>query len=90
MSEILIEMTVCGRAEKAGWLVRKCQWVGRRGAPDRLFCKAGRLLFIEFKAPGKVAEPHQEREIARLHGQGVEAYVVDNIADGLVILGLEA
>ena len=36
MSEITIEMTVCGKAELAGYMVRKCQWIGRRGAPDRL------------------------------------------------------
>jgi hypothetical protein len=88
MSERTIEMTVCGKAELAGWMCRKCQWVGRRGAPDRLFAKAGRLIFIEFKAKGQKLDPHQEREMHRLAMAGIEAYVVDSIDHGLEILGL--
>lgn len=89
MSEILVEMSVCGRAELDGWLIRKCNWIGRRGAPDRLFAKSGRLLFIEFKALGKTLEPHQEREITRMKSVGIEVHVVDSITEGLAILGLK-
>lgn len=89
MSEILIEMSVVGRAELEGWLVRKCSWIGRRGAPDRLFAKGGRMLFVEFKALGKTLEPHQQREIARMTAAGIEVHVVDSIIDGLAILGIK-
>lgn len=88
MSERIIEMTVVGKAELAGWICRKCQWIGRRGAPDRLFARAGRLMFIEFKDSGKPLEPHQEREILRLKSAGIEVYVVDSVQHGLEILGL--
>lgn len=86
--EDVIETTVCNKAEAAGWLVRKVSWPGRRGAMDHVFAKRGRIVFIEFKAPGKTPNLLQEREIARWRFAGVEVYWIDNIAEGLRILGV--
>ncbi|MFC3724473.1 VRR-NUC domain-containing protein [Neoaquamicrobium sediminum] len=86
MLESYIERKVCEYAKKLGWLVRKLQWVGRHGAPDRLFIRAGRVVFIEFKAPGKKPTEHQRLELERLREQGMEAYVVDDIDEGKFIL----
>jgi hypothetical protein len=90
MSESTVEKSVVGVAENDGWLSRKCQWIGRRGAPDRLFAKNGRFLFIEFKDRGEEPDIHQEREIKRMREAGIEVHVVDNIRDGLKILGLKS
>lgn len=87
VKESYIERKVCDFAKKLGWLVRKLQWVGRHGAPDRVFIKAGRLVFIEFKAPGKKPTAHQTLEIERLRAEGMEVYVIDDIDEGKFVLG---
>lgn len=88
-AEYEIELPVVAKATKAGWIVRKVQWVGRRGAPDRVFFGHGRCVFIEFKAPGKRPEGQQANEIARLKAVYQEVYVIDNVAAGLRVLGIE-
>lgn len=86
--EDVVETTVCNKAERGGWLVRKVQWPGRRGAMDHVFIKGGRVVWIEFKRRGKDAEPLQRREIDRFLAAGAEAYVISSIHDGLKVLGL--
>lgn len=88
MVEAEVEGTVVGKAERAGWFVRKIAYVGRRAAADRLFIKGGRTVWIEFKRPGKTARPGQALEINRMKGAGAEVHVVDRVEDGLAILGL--
>lgn len=87
--EIEVESAVCAAAERAGWIVRKVKWVGRRGAPDRLFLRAGRVVLVEFKRPRK-GKLHalQVREIARLRKAGAECYVVNSVVFGKIALGL--
>ena len=82
MAESPIELTVCKWAEDRGWFVRKIAYVGRRNAADRLFIKGGRVVFVEFKAPGKDPRPGQEREIKRLRDAGAEVHVIDDMDDG--------
>lgn len=88
MTEAPLEEWACDEAEKAGWLVRKLGWKGRRRAPDRFFAKEGRVVLIEFKRPGKGAETGQKSEVRRLQEAGVEAHVVDNPLAALRILGV--
>jgi hypothetical protein len=88
MGEDVIEGTVCGKAEKCGWLVRKVMWPGRRGATDRLFLKDGRHVWIEFKDFGEDPSALQSNEIKRFREHGAEVYVVDNVRAGLRILGI--
>lgn len=88
MIESPIEEWVCSRAEEAGWLVRKLQWVGRRSAPDRFFAKEGRVVLIEFKRHGAKAKAGQAKEIARLRDAGVEVYQADSPMSALRYLGI--
>ena len=81
MRESAIEKKGCFDAEADGWLTRKLTWVGRVGAPDRFMVKNGRVVLIEFKAPGKEARPEQVREHERLREAGVEVYVIDNLEE---------
>lgn len=71
-----------------GGLTRKVQWIGRRGAPDRLVLlpevdhgdgrfQAPVAVFAELKRPGGRPDPHQEREISRLRSFGVPVVVLD-------------
>jgi len=82
MAESVVETNVTKRFIERGWLARKLKWIGRVGAPDRLFAKGGRTIFVEFKKPGETPAPHQVREHARMKAAGIEVYVVDSTEAG--------
>jgi hypothetical protein len=92
-----IEKYLVQRVKAMGGEVRKVQWVGRRGAPDRLVMLPRALhnefgmltsctVWVELKAPGKKAEPHQLREHKRMQNMGQRVVVIDSIegVDGLL------
>lgn len=85
MAESAVELTVCHAAEQNGWLVRKIAYPGRRNATDRLFIKGGRVVFVEFKAPGKEPRVGQLREHERFIEHGAELHVIDDIEAGLAL-----
>lgn len=84
MRESDIEKYLVARIKALGGECRKVQWVGRRGAPDRLvMLPADQPLttaWIELKRPGEVAEPHQAREHERMGKMGQIVLVIDSIA----------
>ena len=84
-TEYNVEIPVCDHAENRGWLCRKLQWTGRRGGPDRLFAKAGRVVLVEFKRPKAGPRAQQEREIERLRKAGVEVHVIDSVEKGCAL-----
>jgi hypothetical protein len=88
MKESKIEEAVCQYAvSEYSAEVRKLHYVGRKGAPDRMiFFPSGRVLFIEFKAPGKKPRPDQVREIDRLRRSFVAADIVDNVDQGKLLV----
>lgn len=88
MVEKAVEMPVVVRAEKAGWFCRKVQWVNRVGAPDRLFIKDGRTVWIEFKDRGEMPRLSQVLEHDRMRTAGAEIYSCDTAFEALQILGL--
>jgi len=53
-----------------------------RGVPDRLYIKSGKVIFIEFKAPGKKPTALQTKILKQINDQSVPAYVIDDIATG--------
>ena len=67
------------RIEEDGGEVRKLQWIGRRGAPDRFAAVYYWHGFAEIKAPGEPLQDHQEREIERLISLGVNVVVLDSV-----------
>lgn len=113
MRESQIEKYLCDRVKELGGEVRKVQWIGRRGAPDRLVmlpakpipCKTKTVrrgsewmviledqpiptledalyrtpIWVELKAPGEKAKPHQVREHERMRRMGQRVVVVDSI-----------
>lgn len=93
MRERDIERHLVKRVKELGGEVRKVQWVGRRGAPDRLvmlpaswkgrrtsgFWDSDTPIWIELKAPGVKPEPHQLREHERMRRMGQRVVVIDSI-----------
>jgi hypothetical protein len=86
-----IERYLVQQVKALGGEVRKVEWIGRRGAPDRvLFLPPAffiaqnvydpRTPWIELKAPGVAPEPHQLREHARMRKMGQRVEVVDSFA----------
>lgn len=90
MVEAHVETYVVAQAEAAGWFVRKLKWQGQDGAQDRFFLKDGRHVFIEFKDLGEPERPLQAANRKEMEAQGAECYVIDNISEGMKVLGLDA
>lgn len=79
MRESKLETDAIKYADQRGWLYRKLRWIGRRGAPDRLFIREGLVVFVEFKQSGKEPTVQQAREQKRLRDAGVTVWVIDSI-----------
>tara|TARA_R110000868_G_scaffold19297_2_gene83092 strand:+ start:8830 stop:9093 length:264 start_codon:yes stop_codon:yes gene_type:complete len=73
----------CRKFAKArGHVFWKLVVQGYPGVPDRLMLSAGgRVVFIEFKAPGKKPTPLQAAWHSRLRALGFEVHVIDNVLD---------
>ena len=90
MRESKIEAYLVKRVKELGGEVRKVQWVGRRGAPDRVVMFPateqrfiggmwGTTLWVELKATGVKAEAYQLREHARMLNMGQNVVVIDSL-----------
>ena len=89
MRESTVEKHLVKRVKALGGECRKVQWIGRRGAPDRIVMLPGKTRFsvnwpgktvwVELKRPGEVAEPHQAREHERMRKMGQQVVVLDSI-----------
>jgi hypothetical protein len=98
MRESTIEKYLVMRVKAMGGEVRKVQWIGRRGAPDRLVMLPAtvdpranicypRTIWVELKATGQGAEPHQAREHYRMRDLGQHVVVIDSLAGVDGVLG---
>src|ERR1022692_419874 len=84
ISEHDVESKVVTYARSKGVLVVKQTHQGARSHPDRAFYFAGgRLLQIEFKAPGKLPTPLQAVTIKKLIGLGFIVVVIDDVRSGV-------
>lgn len=90
MRERDVERHLVKRVRELGGEVRKVEWIGRRGAPDRLvmlpvaFEPGGYRapIWVELKAPGQRAKLYQVREHFRMREMGQRVVVIDSI-DGV-------
>lgn len=86
------ELEVVAWAENHGWIVRKIQYIGRRGCPDRLFGGYGKLFLIEMKRPamrtkkGGGLSKGQVDEIAAFAAAGIEIKVFYTGAEAIGFL----
>ena len=70
----------CGDIAKAnGWYTRKFSSPSNRGVPDRIFIKDGDVIFIEFKAPGKLPTKLQLHELKEICDHGGRGVWCDNV-----------
>jgi hypothetical protein len=88
MRESTIEQRVCAYAKSKGCLSLKLSGQNQKGQPDRMFLFEGRVLFIEFKAPGKLPTALQCRWIERLHAHDFEVWCCDDINAGKRLIDL--
>ena len=51
------------------------------GDPDRIFFKAGKLIFVEFKRPGEKPRAIQVHVHNTLRLDGFDVFVIDNFED---------
>lgn len=93
MRERDIEEYLVKRVKAMGGEIRKVQWIGRRGAPDRLvmlpaswkgrrtsgFWDSPTPIWVELKATGVPAEDYQLREHDRMRGMGQHVKVIDSL-----------
>ena len=82
MRESTIERAVCAYAKAKGCLVMKLAGPNQKGQPDRMFIKDGKVLFIEFKAPGKQPTALQLKWLMDLHLHGAHVAWCDDIGKG--------
>ena len=79
MRESQIEKYLKKEVDKIGFLIRKAQWIGVNGCPDRLIMSPKLTIWVELKAPDKKPRPRQEREHADMRKNGQIIEVIDSI-----------
>lgn len=75
-----IERYLVQQLKLRGSEVRKVKWIGRRGAPDRVFWSPIGPVFVEVKRPSKFLTDAQSREHARVNRFCQSAYLVNSFA----------
>lgn len=79
MLERDIEKALVKRVKAAGGEVRKVQWPGRAGAPDRVVMLPGQLVWVELKRPGAKPRLQQLLEHERMRRMGQTVLVIDSL-----------
>lgn len=82
MKEKHLENELKKSVENLGGICWKLVSPGTAGVPDRICLKAGRIVFVELKAPGKKPRAIQNRRIKQLRDQGFTVFVMDS-SDGI-------
>jgi len=85
MLERDIEKGVSNYAKVFGWITFKFVSPNNRGVPDRVFIKAGRVVFIEFKRVTGKLTPLQTIQIRKMRDSGAEVYVCYSLCDGKLL-----
>jgi hypothetical protein len=73
-------------AKDNGILTYKFVSPAKRGVPDRIFIRNGKVVFLELKAPGEHPTPLQMRELGVLLNAGATAAWVDDLQDAKTFL----
>lgn len=85
MRERTIEHHVTRFAKEHGWLTYKWQSTNVRGVPDRMYLKAGQIIFIEFKAPRRRPTKLQKHIHSQIRKEDFNVYVIDDIEAGKLL-----
>lgn len=68
-------------ARERGIFVRRVIWNGRRDAPDNLFIRDGRHLWVEFKTRTGELSAGQRMEHRRMAEAGTEVHVIRSLQE---------
>lgn len=79
MKEAHIEKACIAMAKAAGYETRKVKFIAQNGAPDRIFFKPGRFIWVEMKQKSGVVSPLQEHQMNLLSAAGQEVHVVSTV-----------
>lgn len=80
-AESKIEKPACEAAPGTVGLSVSFKTHNNKGAPDRMFMKAGNVLFVEFKDPDGYLSKLQIYEHKQYAKKGVKVHVIDSIED---------
>ena len=69
-------------AEARGFICPKFAAPGRRGVPDRVFVRGGRVWFVEFKRAGERPRAQQRAVFAEFAARGCPVVVLDSVQGG--------
>lgn len=86
VKEANVELETVAWGENNGWMVRKAEWIGRRGCPDRFFFGYGKIVMIEFKKKGGKRSEHQIKEHSRLEARGLQVMMFFTSAEAIAYL----
>lgn len=86
MTESQLEKKVCAWAKDWGISTLKLSGPNDRGKADRMFMKAGKIMFLEFKAEGKKPTTLQQRFLKQRVDDGFVARWTDNYVEAIDIL----
>lgn len=78
MREKSIETRLREKCRDAGAMCLKLEPTSMAGLPDRIVLQAGRVWFVELKAPGQSPRPIQLLAHDQLRKCGFEVYVIDS------------
>lgn len=81
LNEKKIEKHLVNECKRIGALCEKFTSPNRRNVPDRIVSYAGRVFFIELKAPNKKLSPAQKRDLDRRRKIGLFAACFHNEKD---------
>lgn len=91
-----IERPASAFATLRGWFQIKIERASKRGFPDRFYarggkdccprCGRGRVVLVEYKAPGEQPSEQQRLRHAELRAAGVEVHVIDNAEEAIALL----
>lgn len=86
----LIESDIQGDAYdfaiSRGWFAEKIEKARRKGFPDYIYIRRGRVIFIEFKKPGEEPNAQQLKRHKEMRDHGAEVFVVDTLEEAKRIL----
>ena len=72
-------------AQQKGWFQVKIEKTSVRGFPDRLFIRAGKTVYVEFKNEVGRLSDEQVRVIAQMREHGADVYVISSMEEANAI-----
>lgn len=76
-------------ATRRGWFTFKVESPTFNGLPDRCYIRHGRVVWIEWKRPGRGKSglsPIQVVRIREMRAHGAEVYVLDSMAEFMELM----